>query len=620
MKQKTKKFGILSAGILLALGAAVMPQQALADTVVSGSNNNSATFPAKVTEGTLGTAVGDAANVTNNFGIAVGVGATAGGTTPKRGDEISGGTAAIGYYASAKGNYSVAIGFGAQTTETGYKGVAIGDQAAVVGDAAIGIGAHTEVYGEENVALGYNVETYTKTEDGETATVTTAKAATGVGSRSVASGNFSSALGYESSAQGEQSLASGYKSNASKDFSSAIGVFAQATEEQAQAFGYGAQATGKYSLATGFQAKAKDEYAAAFGYASEASGKQSLAAGNEASASGEVSSALGGQSDASGRGATAVGYVSMATAEAATSLGYASATLAANSTAVGAGAVVYDESKNSAAFGYNAQAKSADAVAIGANSVASEKGTVSFGHVSTDTYYKYDEETGTSEETAYGSDSFATLVNVQGGTKKNEVATWDQLIGKAEYDAATGKLTFTRNDATTFDVTIPAGSGSAAIGDTTKLSDAGLGDNVTDSILAVNNKVDDLSHDINKVGAGAAALAALHPEAFDPADKWSFAVGYGHYKNANAGAIGAFFKPNADMTISLGSTIGNGNPMVNAGLSFKLGQRSAKLAQNATNSQLVQEVNALRAENAAQAQEIRELKAQMAKVLAKVGG
>ena len=129
-----------------------------------------------------------------------------------------------------------------------------------------------------------------------------------------------------------------------------------------------------------------------------------------------------------------------------------------------------------------------------------------------------------------------------------------------------------------------------------------------------------LSNDINKVGAGAAALAALHPEGFDPADKWSFAVGYGHYKNANAGALGAFYKPNFDTTLSIGGTIGNGSSMMNAGVSFKLGQRGARLSQNASNSQLVQEVNALRAENAQQAQEIRELKAQMAKVLAKVGG
>ena len=117
---------------------------------------------------------------------------------------------------------------------------------------------------------------------------------------------------------------------------------------------------------------------------------------------------------------------------------------------------------------------------------------------------------------------------------------------------------------------------SSQTGDATRLSAAGLGDNLTDSVLTVNDRVGNLSNNINKVGAGAAALAALHPESYDPADKWSFAVGYGHYKNANAGALGAFFKPNADTTLSVGGTIGNGDSMMNAGVSFKLGSRSDK--------------------------------------------
>ena len=117
---------------------------------------------------------------------------------------------------------------------------------------------------------------------------------------------------------------------------------------------------------------------------------------------------------------------------------------------------------------------------------------------------------------------------------------------------------------------------SSQTGDATRLSAAGLGDNLTDSVLTVNDRVGNLSNNINKVGAGAAALAALHPESYDPADKWSFAVGYGHYKNANAGALGAFFKPNADTTLSVGGTIGNGDSMMNAGISFKLGSRSDK--------------------------------------------
>ncbi len=132
----------------------------------------------------------------------------------------------------------------------------------------------------------------------------------------------------------------------------------------------------------------------------------------------------------------------------------------------------------------------------------------------------------------------------------------------------------------------------------------------------MNDKVASLSDDINKVGAGAAALAALRPEAFDPMDKWSFAVGYGHYKSANAGALGAFFKPNADTTISFGSTIGNGNPMMNAGVSFKLGQRGKGVNAYRTDAQVAQELASLRknneqltAQNTAQQQEISALRA-----------
>ena len=139
----------------------------------------------------------------------------------------------------------------------------------------------------------------------------------------------------------------------------------------------------------------------------------------------------------------------------------------------------------------------------------------------------------------------------------------------------------------------------AKTGDTTKLASAGLGENLTDSVLSVNEKVGSLSTDISKVGAGAAALAALHPEGYDPNDKWSFAVGYGHYKSANAGAIGAFFKPNADTTFSLGGTIGNGDTMMNAGISFKLGARSKGAGIYQSNVELVREMNNLRADTTA---------------------
>lgn len=83
-----------------------------------------------------------------------------------------------------------------------------------------------------------------------------------------------------------------------------------------------------------------------------------------------------------------------------------------------------------------------------------------------------------------------------------------------------------------------------------------------------------LGNRINKVGAGAAALAALHPLDFDPDDKWDFAAGYGNYNGENAAAIGAYYRPNEDTMFSVGGSFGNGENMVNAGVSLKLGQGS----------------------------------------------
>lgn len=96
--------------------------------------------------------------------------------------------------------------------------------------------------------------------------------------------------------------------------------------------------------------------------------------------------------------------------------------------------------------------------------------------------------------------------------------------------------------------------------------------NNTTAITNIGNKVGELDSRIDEVGAGAAALAALHPLDFDPDDKWDFSAGYGNYRGENAVAIGAFYRPNEDTMFSVGGTVGNGDNMVNAGVSFKLGQ------------------------------------------------
>lgn len=98
--------------------------------------------------------------------------------------------------------------------------------------------------------------------------------------------------------------------------------------------------------------------------------------------------------------------------------------------------------------------------------------------------------------------------------------------------------------------------------------------NIQNNITNINGNMARLDKRVNRGVAGAAALAALHPLDFDPDAKWDFAAGYGHYHNGNAAALGAFYRPNEDVQLSVGSTLGNGETVVNAGLSVKVGAHS----------------------------------------------
>lgn len=98
--------------------------------------------------------------------------------------------------------------------------------------------------------------------------------------------------------------------------------------------------------------------------------------------------------------------------------------------------------------------------------------------------------------------------------------------------------------------------------------------NVQGDVTNLKKDVSRLDKRINRGVAGAAALAALHPLDFDPDAKWDFAAGYGHFHNGNAAALGAFYRPNEDVQLSVGSTVGNGDTVVNAGVSVKVGAHS----------------------------------------------
>lgn len=116
----------------------------------------------------------------------------------------------------------------------------------------------------------------------------------------------------------------------------------------------------------------------------------------------------------------------------------------------------------------------------------------------------------------------------------------------------------------------------------------------TESIYHMNGRISDLDNRVNKVGAGAAALAALHPLDFDPDAKWDFAAGYGNYRGANAAAVGAYYRPNEDTMFSVGGSFGNGENMVNAGVSFKLGSGSSHVSTSRV--AMAKEIKELRGE------------------------
>lgn len=187
------------------------------------------------------------------------------------------------------------------------------------------------------------------------------------------------------------------------------------------------------------------------------------------------------------------------------------------------------------------------------------------------------------------------------------------------------------------------------VGDTSKLTTANLGNNLSDAVVKVdektkqnakdiekvNGRVDELGGrvdtlggavskldtKVNKVGAGAAALAALHPMDFDPDNKLTFAAGVGNYRGANAAAIGAFYRPNEQVMFSIAGNMGNGENMVNAGVSFALDRPSqtptTKAALVKTVAAQKEQIAALNETVAEQNEKIARLEAMVEKLVAK---
>ena len=190
-----------------------------------------------------------------------------------------------------------------------------------------------------------------------------------------------------------------------------------------------------------------------------------------------------------------------------------------------------------------------DAVALGHNTDVSTEGGVALG-------------SGSKATVAAGAVGYDILTNAP---STDTSATWKSTASAVSVgDVANG-------------VTRQITSVAAGTNDTDAVNVAQLKqlrNNIGGDITNINGTVSRLDKRVNKAVAGSAALAALHPLDFDPDAKWDFAAGYGHYHNGNAAALGAFYRPNEDVQLSVGSTVGNGETVVNAGLSVKVGAHS----------------------------------------------
>lgn len=122
----------------------------------------------------------------------------------------------------------------------------------------------------------------------------------------------------------------------------------------------------------------------------------------------------------------------------------------------------------------------------------------------------------------------------------------------------------------------------------------------------INNRVNKLDNRVNRVGAGAAALAALHPLEFSPDAKWEVTAGVGNYRGANAIALGAFYRPNFDTMFSIGTSYGGGENMINAGVTWRIGEGETKAYPSKT--VMAQEIDDLKNVVSEQQDQIEELK------------
>ncbi|WP_298632280.1 S-layer homology domain-containing protein [uncultured Veillonella sp.] len=467
------------------------------------------------------------------------VGDQAGQTPDTTHNSISYGTVANGTATSiAVGQGNTITSANGSSSAYGNQNSINGNQANAFGDGNTVTGAFAQAFGDSNVingtnAIGYG---YNNTVAGTTTNYRDRTFDNEPDSATLQTGSWNSnsvAIGSKNTALGSSALAVGNEAKAKMSETIAIGHEAQADKTWGIAIGTRATASDVRSLALGHQAKSA-------GYKANAIGADATANGNHANAIGSSATATGDHAQAFGAGAQATGVrTNVFGSDAAATADY------------------------SIAIGNKANASTANSIALGADSTTRSATSVTNATIARHTFGGF---AGTSP---VGS------VSVGKAGQERQI-----------HNVAAGKISADSTDAVN-------GSQLYSVANDlqTQINNSTPGQ-INNNITNLNNRVGTVEKRVNKVGAGSAALAALHPLDFNPDDKWTIAAGYGHYHNANSAALGAFYRPNEDTMFSVGGTVGTGESQLNAGVSIRLGKRSPESRSRVAMGREIAELNA----------------------------
>ena len=440
---------------------------------------------------------------------------------------------------------SIAVGQGNTITSAngsssayGNQNTIDGNQANAFGDGNTVAGAYAQAFGDANIAKGTNAIAYgyNNTVDGTTKNY-----------RDRTFDNESDAATLQTGSWNSNSVAIGSKNTALGSSALAVGNEAKAKMSETIAIGHEAQADKTWGIAIGTRATASDVRSLALGHQAKSTGYKANAIGADATANGNHANAIGSSATATGDHAQAFGAGAQATGVRTNVFGSDAAATADYSIAIG----------------NKANASTANSIALGANSTTRSATNVTSATVAGHTYGGF---AGTSP---VGS------VSVGKAGEERQI-----------HNVAAGKISADSTDAVN-------GSQLYSVANDlqTQINNSTPGQ-INNNITNLNNRVGNVEKRVNKVGAGSAALAALHPLDFNPDDKWTIAAGYGHYHNANSAALGAFYRPNEDTMFSVGGTVGTGESQLNAGVSIRLGKRSPESRSRVAMGREIAELNA----------------------------